>query len=472
MPSSSIDVLPKETQRATNTHVDDGKIAYTASDGTKQHLPLEEIIFILNNKGAVADEGFVIFSLHEDESDSDTPYRLGVLGVDTLPQHILDLHLLAASPRHFERGHDLHVVVSTGSGLGMASKFWDLVLQPLLRFFLSGTEPSAAADGEGYSLLVTKTAHCVKDFAKARWAARASPTSSSSRPDNETIILLSGDGGIVDLLNGTTSADPPSGPVPTLALLPLGTANALFHSLHKPLYEATTASPNPPSPLTLALRTLTRGRPADLPSFRATFSPGARLVDGGNGTPVSHLHGAIVASYGFHAQLVWESDTPAYRAHGAARFGLVAAALLAESHAYRAEIDGVPSSSPQEGEGYGYVLATLASNLEKTFTISPASEPLGRRLRVVRFGAVGGERTMEIMKAAYDGGKHVGMEDVSYEAVEGLRVTVREEDARWRKVCVDGTIVEVPEGGSFEVKTFEGTLFGVLVDPSVAVQEA
>ncbi|EEY14859.1 conserved hypothetical protein [Verticillium alfalfae VaMs.102] len=106
--------------------------------------------------------------------------------------------------------------------------------------------------------------------------------------------------------------------------------------------------------------------------------------------------------------------------------------------------------------------------LERTFTISPDSAPLGRRLRVVRFGALGGERTMDIMKAAYDGGRHVAMDDVAYEEVEALTVTVREEDARWRKVCVDGTIVEVPVGGSFEIRTVEGALFDVVVDPLIA----
>ncbi|KAG7114162.1 hypothetical protein HYQ44_008864 [Verticillium longisporum] len=129
---------------------------------------------------------------------------------------------------------------------------------------------------------------------------------------------------------------------------------------------------------------------------------------------------------------------------------MVAAALLAESHAYLADVEGAPTPAAAAAAGgggaggWGYVLATLVSSLERTFTISPDSAPLGRRLRVVRFGALGGERTMDIMKAAYDGGRHVGMEDVAYEEVEALRVTVREEDARWRKVCVDGTIVEVP----------------------------
>ncbi len=85
-----------------------------------------------------------------------------------------------------------------------------------------------------------------------------------------------------------------------------------------------------PSSLVLGLRTLFRGTAAPLPTFRATFSPGSRLVSydsPSDPAAVDHLLGAIVASYGFHAQLVWESDTPEYRRHGDKRFGMVAQEL-------------------------------------------------------------------------------------------------------------------------------------------------
>ncbi|KAM0277133.1 hypothetical protein ACHAQH_006027 [Verticillium albo-atrum] len=453
MSSPSESHARREVHYASHPCIEDGKLLF--DDGrTQRRVPLEEIIFVIKVSLGMEPDlmHYMVYQLQEDASNTETPYRLCTFVADALPQELLDQHLISW-PRHLHSDSDIHVVVSTGSGLGMASKFWDLVLQPILKFLIArGTSNTREPHGGSYNLLITKTANCVKDFAKTRWSARES----SSK--NETIILLSGDGGIVDLLNGTTSSSPTPGPRPSLALIPLGTANALFHSLHKPLYSP----PNPPSPLVLALRTLVKGTPAPLPSFLASFPDGATLVSEPR-DPISHLHGAIVASYGFHAQLVWESDTPAYRAHGAARFGMVAADLLAESHAYRAEVDGAVSPDA----GWGYILATLVSNLERTFTISPASEPLGRRLRVVRFGAVGGERTMDIMKGAYDEGKHVGMEGVGYEEVEGLKVTIREEDARWRKVCVDGTIVELPEGESFEVKSVEGALFDVFVDPLV-----
>ncbi|KAF3350690.1 Phospho-2-dehydro-3-deoxyheptonate aldolase, tyrosine-inhibited [Verticillium dahliae VDG2] len=316
MSSPSVPQVLDETPIALGVVVEEGHVVFDTND-TRQRIPVEEIIAIFPARIAVdaAAPRYILVHLHEDAASTDTPYRIASFVADTLPRELLDQHLVSSWPRHLHRDRDIHVVVSTGSGLGMASTFWTLALQPLLRFLLdkvydADDDADDDADGghDGYHLLVTKTAQCVKDFAKTRWAARpAAPltttttTTTAASPRSETIILLSGDGGIVDLLNGTTSPSPPPGPRPSLVL--------------------------------------------------------------------------------------------------------------------------------------------------RTFTISPDSAPLGRRLRVVRFGALGGERIMDIMKAA---------------------VTVREEDPRWRKVCVDGTIVEVPLGGSFEVRTVEGALFDVVVDPSIA----
>ncbi len=63
--------------------------------------------------------------------------------------------------------------------------------------------------------------------------------------------------------------------------------------------------------------------------------------------------------------------------------------------------------------------------------------------------------------AAYQNGAHVDMvwetEDggpqrrVGYEEIDELRVSILEDDPRWRKVCIDGTIVEIEKGGWMEV---------------------
>jgi diacylglycerol kinase family enzyme len=276
-----------------------------------------------------------------------------------------------------------------------------------------------------------------------------------------------------------------------MAVLPLGTGNALFHSMHKPLY-----SDIGPTPLVHGLRTLFQGAPADLPVFRASFSPGSRIVtfadkrntssqtDGEANfskeeTSVSHLNGAIVASYGFHASIVYESDTPEHRVHGDKRFGMVAAELLKESHPYAAQVSiRRPGSSSFEAiprDTHAYVLATLVSNLERTFTISPDSKPLQGHLRLVHFGPIGGERTMGVMMKAYDAGKHIDMEwedgeKVGYDQVDEVRVIIQEDAERWRKVCIDGTIVEIPKGGQMSVSMLERGPLRILADCQVLAE--
>ncbi|KAK3307493.1 ATP-NAD kinase-like domain-containing protein [Chaetomium strumarium] len=487
-------------------------------------LKREEIVFVLQTADAANAEYYLVYSLSErapannDDGDS-KPFTLSVLRVpkpqlpENLSEFLLDRGNLPVSS-HLRPPREVHVVVSTGSGLRRAPEFYGSVLRPLLGALgleeRGESHQDGNGNGPGYRLTVTKDSNTIRDFAGE--LGRDGTTTGE-----RTIILLSGDGGVVDLLNGLDRADPPqsatgSGPgsgsgsptPPTIALLPLGTGNALFHSLHKPLYNNKCTSPESdpaPSPLILGLRTLFQGTPAPLPTFRASFSPGAKLVSAptepepddpdsveeeATKVAVDHLVGAIVASYGFHASLVWESDTPAYRVHGDKRFGMAAAELLKVSHAYDATVtvrrrggggefiimnlsDDNNDNNRREGGGrLSYVLTTLVSNLERTFTISPASRPLDGQLRLVHFGDVGGDRTMEIMMAAYRDGEHVGMDGVGYEEeVEEVMVAIAEEDPRWRKVCVDGSIVEVEKGGWMRVRREERERLRVLVDAAV-----
>ncbi|KAI8629225.1 TRM-domain-containing protein [Xylariaceae sp. FL1651] len=510
---------------------------------------------------------------------------------EKVPQALLDAFLIDSPPSYLQPGPSrrVHVLVSTLAGTGLGMQFYGDVLAPLLEALgltaAAAAETGAPGRSDAYHLVVTQDAQSVKDFARelggrggrgdgGSVSTVAAAAAGKMEEDVEhTVVLLSGDGGVVDMLNGRASTagdgddddnssnaagrDVELRDLPLIAMLPLGTGNALFNSLHK------TASPPAASVLVQGLRTLLRGKAAPLPSFQAVFPEGSRMITyskaassdsspstntGGSSNSttnnsisppalapsslqeqteyVSRLYGVVVASYGFHSQLVWESDTPAYRRHGAKRFGMVAAELLKESHAYRATVEVVPSSSPLDsasastttittttttalapgsteeerggakeksvrtldlGDRHAYVLATLVSNLEKTFCISPASRPLDGRLRLVHFGPVDGAKTMEIMMAAYDGGKHVDMrwkgtttpqsqeqqregggeERVGYEEISEVRITTHEEDARWRKVCIDGTIVEIPVGGCVIVRKETRPHLRVLVDDSV-----
>ena len=124
------------------------------------------------------------------------------------------------------------------------------------------------------------------------------------------------------------------------------------------------------------------------------------------------------------------------------------------THAYLTDVE-ITKGEKQllERAEHGYLLLTLVSNLEKGFTISPDSIPLDGQLRLIHFGPLDGKRAMEIMTIAYDGGKHVLREEVGYEKVERVKFSLKEKgsDWKWRRVCIDGAIVAIEEGGWFEV---------------------
>ncbi|KAG9240768.1 ATP-NAD kinase-like domain-containing protein [Calycina marina] len=343
----------------------------------------------------------------------------------------------------------LYILISTLSGTQLAAQFFDDLLYPLL--WKIGFKKGS------HTVIWTSTADSVNKFAKEVLFPNA------IRGYLQTVLMLSGDGGTVDVINELCkSKDGYHGSYvkPTLCLFPLGTGNALYHSIHRPHTL--------PSVYIQSLRTFLTGNAVPLSTYRATFSPGARILSeqGQKNTPLHNntLYGAVVVSYGFHATLVADSDTPEYRKHGDKRFGMAANELLnpdegkSPPHAYKAEVkvssDGEEMEVVGDGE-HGYVLASLVSNLERTFTVSPESDkyPNGR-LRLVQFGALDAGNVMKIMGAAYQGGAHIKLDEVLYREIDKLEVSFKEggENWKWRRCCIDGTIVGIEEGGWMKVE--------------------
>ncbi|KAG5965361.1 hypothetical protein E4U58_002875 [Claviceps cyperi] len=489
--------------RVENVQLQDGNLTWTYVENQQRgHATIDEVLFTLQpaqktlqKTSPQSSSPTIICCLKEDSSQSRL-FSLHLL--TTADAGILDA-LLAHTPRlspaglpdhlHSTPTNKVDVILSTKSGTGRGQSFWTHVLRPLLELLLSLSQDdndaaSASETGqqkEPWNVITTQDEQTVRLYAKALHHQNSL---------RRTIILISGDGGIIDLLNGR-EANTQASVSHLLALIPLGTANALFHSLHKGLE----ADPGP-TPLVLALRTLFLGTPRDLPMFKAHFTLGSRIIsctsatnedktdyDGKviaplarTDTAVSHLYGAIVASYALHASIVYESDTPEYRTHGRARFSMVAEKLLQESHPYQATLEmqsarGAPRAIYRHitPDTHSYILLSMVSNLERNFTISPATKPLDGTLHLVHIGAVDSKKIMQAMTGAYQGGTHTLLEwengeRVLYEQVDRVRITTQEEDARWRKFCVDGTIVEVGSGGGMEVERVEEVVFRVLVD--------
>ncbi|KAK4620026.1 hypothetical protein CLAFUW4_11248 [Fulvia fulva] len=343
---------------------------------------------------------------------------------------------------------NFHIVVSTGSGTGQAKSVWEQLVKPMLDYVQRNQDKPA----NEYQLHFTTSESSVADLTQDVLLPQADLGVAQS------VLMMSGDGGIVDVVNTLLSSERSKNyKKPNLSVLPLGTGNALAHS------SGITADN------TLGLKSWFKGEPKELPLFAASFSQGARaLFDGARQERELHAfngvltaHGAVVCSWGLHAGLVADSDTAEYRNFGAERFKMAAKEALFPSdgsppHRYQGHV-GVQRSGKKgwrtirQGQ-HGYILATMVSQLEKGFTISPASKPLDAILRLIHFGPLSGEGAMDIMTKAYQGGQHVEDERVGYEEIEALRIEFLEGDARWRRVCIDGKIIRVEKGGWVEVR--------------------
>lgn len=340
---------------------------------------------------------------------------------------------------------NFHIIVSTGSGTGLARNVWYQLVKP-------GLEYVKVQEGKHYVLHFTTSENSISELTRDLLLPQANLGISQS------VMLLSGDGGMVDIVNTLLSGQRGAKyEKPNIALMPLGTGNALAHS-------AGLTQDN-----SLGLKTWLRGGLKELPLFCASFSPGSRLlVDEARQERALHTedgiavaHGSVVASWGLHAGLVADSDTTEFRKFGVERFQMAAQEALSPSngsppHVYRANVSIKRPGDSQwhairNGE-HAYVLATLCNQLEKGFTISPLSRELDGKLRLVHFGPMSGEDAMFIMGKAYQGGQHVEDERVGYEEIDALRIEFQEEESRWRRVCIDGKIIRVEKDGWVEVR--------------------
>ena len=397
-------------------------------------------------------------------------YMFEDVEVTNLPRSFIDANVISPRFEHLVHsrstlngggsGPSLYVVISIGSGVGEAQEFFDTVVKPA--FTASGVQPFS------YYVHTTDSTKSIERFISAVVLPRANEGVS------QTVLLLSGDGGVVDTINVLLSSKR-SGQYlkPKFGLLTMGTGNALANSTGL-------------NDLTRGLRHFYRGRAHPLPTFTAKFSPGSEilLAEGRKTESVAspaanagEMYGAVVCSWALHASLVADSDTTEYREFGSQRFQMAAKELLSPSdgsapHAYKGQItlfkldeNGHEIRHTMSARQHGYILATLVSNLEEKLSISPHSKPLDGQLRLLHFGAIPSEEVMRILGLAFQGGAHVDNEEVSYESIEGVRIDFDEPDGRWRRVCVDGRIVRIGENGWVEVRKNKGVdVLDIIVD--------
>ncbi|XRM40293.1 hypothetical protein ABZX51_003616 [Aspergillus tubingensis] len=463
MASSVVYTVDVECSNDCGAHKDNIR-CISQHDQNELIIACDSIISIVPQKK----DGDILYRLlffrdDDDTCDHESKHTLlESIQLATLPPQ-LQKHLFTELPPYLRssgpEGAKIDIIVSTTSGTETGASFCSNILQPLLSYI-------GVAD---YELHETKSAQTITELCYERFIPRA------KQRLLQTIILLSGDGGLTDIIDAFHSTLESLLVPPTIALIPTGTGNAMANSIGLLTYP------------TAGLVALLQGTPTSIPTFVAELSPGARYIidEGRERVPITRnsasfqgnpkVYGGVVASWGLHAALVADSDTVQYRKFGADRFKLAAKELLypsdsAEPHKFSGKVtlfklDDQSRSTREEllaCTEHMYVLASLVSSLEKNFMISPCSRPLDGRLWMVHFEPMSSSKVMQVMASAYQAGQHVEDESVSYGEIEGFRIEFREADEKWRRICIDGKIIAVEDGGWVEIHKTSRALLMIL----------
>ena len=111
------------------------------------------------------------------------------------PEAFISAHLVNNSPPpHLSLpAEDIYVVISSKSGTGKAAAFFQDVLRPVLKVL--------GLRDDGYQAIRTTSHETISELAGTKLRDKA------EKGVKQTVILLSGDGGVVELLNGLVGGE-------------------------------------------------------------------------------------------------------------------------------------------------------------------------------------------------------------------------------------------------------------------------
>lgn len=307
----------------------------------------------------------------------------------------------------------------------------------------------------------------------------------SQRAEGITLVLISGDGTLHEIVNALHDARAKQdGPFPNLriVLIPAGTANALHASFFPP-----SASDTEPKLLS-SLLTFLSATPRLLPLTLALTT-----ISAPEGTPAPTVISAVVTSTSLHAAILHDSEALRASVPGIERFKIAAAQnattwyrararLLDPVQRYDVASGAFVAQEPCELLGpFAYFLSTVnVDRLEQQFRITPLQRSLPpphgaqtmdvlvvRPLRDPSLEGKDGEAEREKFKervwsaigGAYQDGAHIharydsldgqaeGTPVVEYFRVGGWEWIPEEDDEKAHLLCADGTIFHAHKGG-------------------------
>ncbi|CAH2354623.1 hypothetical protein CLIB1423_17S03290 [[Candida] railenensis] len=334
-------------------------------------------------------------------------------------------------PEHLQ-GKEIFIIDSVYSGTGRDVKkdAYQQILEPLFNQFELK-----------YTYVKTDSANSIKQY-----AGNFDKVSGK----NPLVIFISGDTSIGEFINGLDESLK-GGEDITFFNIPAGTGNSLALSLDNYSIADSVKSllfPKETIPFNLYEVEFPQG------SYFTALDVKTEDISG----PLKFI---VVLSWGFHASLVADSDTPELRKFGVKRFQIAAGQNLANEQKYEGSTQ-IDAKSIVEGP-YAYWLLTPAKRFEKTFEISPKGNIADDSLYFVSFKTEPGADSnyiIDIMKEVYDSGKHIEDEKVIYEAIrnnEVIKLTISENAPEsTRRFCLDGSIVKIPTGEA-EIKISSGS---------------
>lgn len=192
-PSSDSDAESNATSvyeaAPTNVTYGDGELSWTNPDISSHQMRLKDEEIVTVTKKAAG--GYQILYIPPPEKAVDKqPFELRRTSFANLPPPFLDIHLFHALPAWLDHADakDIHVLISTLSGTGLAPAFYEAIIPPLLE--------AVGLKSSSYNVVRTESAESVKGFTKSTLLAGA------NAGKKQTVLMLSGDGGMVDTING------------------------------------------------------------------------------------------------------------------------------------------------------------------------------------------------------------------------------------------------------------------------------
>lgn len=364
------------------------------------------------------DKRFVSFRVGMDKNGS---YRLHRSIVDSVPDHLADR--VTSFPVYdlddeFSCEQDpsplafppylrsLTVINSKCAGGSTGGEVYFNVLSPLLKAFRLR-----------HVYVATDSQQSISNHAR-------------SFSSSASVIIIGGDTSVHEFVNFLS---PSHDTELRLSVIPAGTGNALMASL------------GITSPIQIIGRLFLSDDFLPLAAFPVHFPPGSRGINTIDPDRLSY-QALVVASWGFHASLVYEADSAEMRQSGADRFGLAASKLITTvDQSYDGRVLDAPTPI---GSPISYLLFTTVTNLEADFPISPLCQPPSScKLYCVAVPKVPNSELMDIMKEVYNSSSHVNDPRVVYEPIHDLcHIQIDDADSTRRAWCVDGSIVEAATG--------------------------